>query len=73
MVPIAPFTFIKLAAGASHIRFADFILGTLVGMAPGIVVIVLLGNQLAQVPVGRGNDPQACFDRGAPADRHELA
>jgi len=49
MVPIAPFTFVNLAAGASHIRFADFILGTFVGMAPGIVVIALLGSQIANV------------------------
>jgi len=49
MVPIAPFTFINLAAGASHIRFTDFILGTFVGMVPGIVVIALLGSQLAEV------------------------
>jgi phospholipase D1/2 len=49
MVPIAPFTFVNLAAGASHIRFADYILGTLLGMVPGIVVIALLGTQLAEV------------------------
>lgn len=49
MVPIAPFTLINLAAGATHIRFADYILGTFVGMAPGIIVIALLGSQLAEV------------------------
>jgi phosphatidylserine/phosphatidylglycerophosphate/cardiolipin synthase-like enzyme/uncharacterized membrane protein YdjX (TVP38/TMEM64 family) len=49
MAPIAPFTFINMAAGASHIRFADFIMGTFVGMAPGIVIIALLGSQLAEV------------------------
>ena len=49
MVPIAPFTFINLAAGASHIRFVDYILGTLMGMAPGILVIAFLGRQVASV------------------------
>ncbi len=49
MLPIAPFTFINLAAGASHVRFPDFIAGTFLGMAPGILVITLLGNQLGRV------------------------
>lgn len=49
MLPIAPFTFINLAAGASHVKFADFIVGTFLGMAPGILVITLLGNQLGRV------------------------
>ena len=38
-----------MVAGASRIRFWDFILGTLIGMAPGILVITLLGNQLSEV------------------------
>lgn len=49
MLPIAPFTFINLAAGASGVKFFDYLAGTLLGMAPGILVITLLGNQLAQV------------------------
>jgi uncharacterized membrane protein YdjX (TVP38/TMEM64 family) len=49
MLPIAPFTFINLAAGASHVKFADFLAGTFLGMAPGILVITLLGNQLGRV------------------------
>jgi phosphatidylserine/phosphatidylglycerophosphate/cardiolipin synthase-like enzyme/uncharacterized membrane protein YdjX (TVP38/TMEM64 family) len=49
MVPIAPFTFINLAAGASHIRFVDYILGTFMGMMPGILVIAFLGRQIATV------------------------
>ena len=48
MVPIAPFTVINLVAGASHIRFADFLIGTILGMAPGILVISLLGRQLGE-------------------------
>ena len=49
MVPIAPFTVINLVAGASHIRFTDFLIGTFFGMAPGILVISLLGQQLGAV------------------------
>jgi uncharacterized membrane protein YdjX (TVP38/TMEM64 family) len=49
MLPIAPFTFINLAAGASQVRFSDYMVGTFLGMAPGILVVTLLGNQLGEV------------------------
>ncbi|MGF1592150.1 MAG: VTT domain-containing protein [Kiloniellaceae bacterium] len=49
MVPIAPFSFVNLAAGASEVRVFDFFAGTVLGMAPGILVITLLGNQLGRV------------------------
>jgi len=45
-VPIAPFTLISLAAGASHIRFRDYVIGTLLGMGPGVVVITLFGDAI---------------------------
>jgi phospholipase D1/2 len=48
LVPVAPFTLINLAAGVSHIRFADYTLGTALGMAPGIVIITALGHRLAR-------------------------
>jgi phosphatidylserine/phosphatidylglycerophosphate/cardiolipin synthase-like enzyme/uncharacterized membrane protein YdjX (TVP38/TMEM64 family) len=44
LVPIAPFTVVNLVAGASHIRFPDFLLGTLLGMGPGIAVLCLLSE-----------------------------
>jgi uncharacterized membrane protein YdjX (TVP38/TMEM64 family) len=49
MLPVAPFTFINLAAGASHVKFVDFLGGTLIGMAPGILVITQLGHQLVRM------------------------
>lgn len=39
IVPVAPFVVINLVAGASHIRFRDFWLGTLLGMAPGALAL----------------------------------
>ncbi|MFA7387361.1 MAG: VTT domain-containing protein [Thiohalobacteraceae bacterium] len=47
VVPVAPFTVINLIAGASHIRFRDFMLGTVVGMVPGMFAIVLLVDRAA--------------------------
>lgn len=42
MVPIAHFTTVNLIAGASHIRFWDYLLGTAIGMTPGLVVTGLV-------------------------------
>ena len=36
----------NLVAGAIQIRVRDFLLATLVGMSPGILAVVVLGNQL---------------------------
>jgi uncharacterized membrane protein YdjX (TVP38/TMEM64 family) len=46
LLPIAPFTIVNLVAGASHIRFRDFIFGTILGMAPGIIAITIFERQL---------------------------
>src|SRR3546814_3746549 len=54
MLPFAPFTFVNLAAGASRVALIDYLAGTFLGMAPGILVITLLGNQLGRVL----SDPQ---------------
>jgi uncharacterized membrane protein YdjX (TVP38/TMEM64 family) len=39
MLPIAPFSIVNVVAGASHIRWLDFLLGTFVGLLPGIVTM----------------------------------
>ncbi|WP_289296606.1 VTT domain-containing protein [uncultured Reyranella sp.] len=46
IVPAAPGTLTNLALGASGIRFPDFIIGTLVGMLPGLIVVSLMGDRL---------------------------
>ncbi len=38
LVPVAPFSVINAVAGASHIGWRDFLLGTTLGLAPGIVM-----------------------------------
>ncbi len=48
VVPIAPFTIVNVVAGASHIRFRDFFVGTLLGMLPGILLTVTFAHNLAQ-------------------------
>jgi phosphatidylserine/phosphatidylglycerophosphate/cardiolipin synthase-like enzyme/uncharacterized membrane protein YdjX (TVP38/TMEM64 family) len=46
VIPVAPFTIVNLAAGASHIRFRDFAIGTLAGMLPGILAITLFSDRV---------------------------
>ncbi|MBE0618665.1 MAG: VTT domain-containing protein [Proteobacteria bacterium] len=54
VVPVAPFTVVNLVAGASHIRLRDFALGTMVGMAPGTLLIALFGDRLKEAVVDPG-------------------
>jgi uncharacterized membrane protein YdjX (TVP38/TMEM64 family) len=49
LVPVAPFTLVNLVAGASEIKFTDFLLGTMIGMAPGLLVLSALGHQVSRV------------------------
>jgi phospholipase D1/2 len=49
LVPVAPFTVVNLVAGASEIKFFDYLIGTILGLAPGIVIMSFLGDQAASV------------------------
>ncbi|RJX31850.1 MAG: hypothetical protein C4531_06925 [Desulfurivibrio sp.] len=51
IIPIAPFTVINLVAGASHIRPADFLIGSGLGLAPGILLVSLLVDRIAAASV----------------------
>ncbi len=46
VVPIAPFTIVNMVAGASHISARSFIIGTAVGMCPGILAIMIFEEGL---------------------------
>lgn len=49
MIPIAPFSLVNVAAGASTLPLRDFMLGTLLGMMPGILAMAVLGAQIADL------------------------
>jgi len=49
LLPIAPFTLVNLAAGASGIRFIDFLVGTLIGMLPGLVLMSIMGDRIVRI------------------------
>ena len=46
-LPVAPFTMVNLLAGASRIRFTDYIIGTAVGMLPGILAITAFADRVS--------------------------
>ena len=39
LIPVAPFSVINLLAGTSHVPLRSFLLGTFIGMGPGILLI----------------------------------
>jgi phospholipase D1/2 len=49
LVPLAPFTVVNLAAGASAIRPLDYLVGTALGMLPGLIVLSILGHQVVRI------------------------
>jgi phospholipase D1/2 len=49
LVPIAPFTLVNLVAGASGIRLWHYLVGTALGLLPGLVVMSLLGSQIMRL------------------------
>jgi uncharacterized membrane protein YdjX (TVP38/TMEM64 family) len=46
MLPIAPFAIVNMVAGATHIQFRDFVVGTLIGMLPGVLVMIFFVDQI---------------------------
>jgi phospholipase D1/2 len=49
LVPVAPGTVVNLALGASGIRLADFVIGSAMGMIPGLLLISFIGDRLVAV------------------------
>lgn len=49
MLPLAPFTLVNMAAGASGVRFRDFLIGTVIGLAPGLIAMSMFGAQIADL------------------------
>lgn len=49
IVPIAPFSVINVIAGAAHVRYRAFLLGTLLGLTPTVVGFGAFGASVASV------------------------
>ncbi len=46
LLPVAPFSVVNLVAGASEMKIRDFLLGSLLGMLPGLVLMTVFGDRL---------------------------
>jgi len=46
LLPVAPFALINMVIGASHIRLRHLLLGTLIGITPGIWIAILLIDRI---------------------------
>ena len=49
LVPVAPFTLVNLVAGASGIGLTHYLVGTVLGLLPGLVLLSLLGSQVMRI------------------------
>ncbi len=61
LIPVAPFTVVNMVAGASHIGFRDFVLGTTIGMIPGVGAFTLFADRLESVVTRPGPDTIVIF------------
>lgn len=46
LLPLAPFTLTNMLAGAFHLKFRDYMIGSILGIVPGLAAVILLGSQL---------------------------
>ncbi len=46
MMPVAPFTVVNIFVGALGIRFSSFIIGSFIGLMPGTLTTVVVGDHL---------------------------
>lgn len=56
LVPVAPFTLVTAGAGALKIRYRDLLIGTAIGVTPGILALTLFTRSLASTldhPAGK--------------------
>ncbi len=49
LLPIAPFTMTNMLAGAFKMRFLPYMVGSALGLVPGLLGVILLGEQLGRI------------------------
>jgi uncharacterized membrane protein YdjX (TVP38/TMEM64 family) len=53
LLPLAPFTLTNMMAGAFRLRFRDYMIGSTLGIVPGLAAVTLLGSQLGELATAR--------------------
>lgn len=49
LIPLVPFDIISYGAGLSKIKYQDFVLGTIIGIIPGVLIFSNLGDKTLNV------------------------
>jgi uncharacterized membrane protein YdjX (TVP38/TMEM64 family) len=49
LVPIAPFTVMNMLLGVLRVRTGDFVLGTFLGLLPGFLLSIFIGDRLRRL------------------------
>ncbi|MCM5705417.1 TVP38/TMEM64 family protein [Larsenimonas salina] len=49
LLPLAPFTFTNMIAGACRLRFSAYMLGSFIGILPGLAAVTIAGSQLGEL------------------------
>lgn len=49
LLPLAPFTFTNLMAGAFNMHFGRYLLGSTIGILPGLTFVTVLGGQASRI------------------------
>jgi phospholipase D1/2 len=52
--PVAPYSVVNFVAGVSPIRFRDYVVGTVIGLIPGVSAVTIFGVQLENALVHPG-------------------
>ncbi|MFZ0255551.1 MAG: VTT domain-containing protein [Gammaproteobacteria bacterium] len=48
LLPVGPYNIINLIAGASHVRFLPFLLGSFLGLVPGVLAFSVFSKSLSE-------------------------
>ena len=56
LLPVAPFSIVNAVAGASQISMRDFMIGTALGMFPGIVITIMFVDRVTKAVLDPGVD-----------------
>ncbi|PWV75867.1 TVP38/TMEM64 family protein [Halomonas sp. A11-A] len=59
LLPLAPFTLTNMMAGAFRLRLRDYLVGSALGIAPGLAGVTLLGSQLGKLATAESRDELA--------------
>ena len=64
LLPVAPFTVVNIVSGAFKVPIRDYLIGSLLGLAPGILAINFFAHQFARAVRNPGVGSYALLGAG---------